>query len=183
MPLNETYHPASSARSATSVRAGEAMQHAAHAGLRRPRRPSRRVVGSASRVVHDDRARRARGQREAAPRTRDAARRRGELIVVVVQAALADRDGARLAMRAKRVEVAGGVERRGVVRVNAGGMTRRTRDAAHAMARARSAASIDSPMTTMAARAGVARARDDRVAIVVERGVSEVRVAVDEVRH
>ena len=105
------------------------------------------------------------------------------VIVVVIQTALADGDGTeRRSPRECRPDRRARGRIRGVVRMHAGrvkaesGMRFRQR-------RARAAAASDSPMHT-SADAPVCRARSiDRLAILVERRIGEMDVAVDEVRH
>ncbi len=180
MPLNETYQPADERR----LGQRRAMPVKQCSTPRTPAAPASRTIAavssSASRVCTTTGRSSSRAsaelRRERAPL--QLARR---VIVVVVETALADRDGAahreHLVMAAR---VARRVELGGVVRVNAGGELDEPADARRQSSRARCAAAIDSPMQTIADRAGGAGALDHLVAVGVERRIGEVGVAVDE---
>ena len=162
MPLNDTYHPTSSAR------LGERVRCRCSSGARRrtPRAPRfddhrARVVFGLARV-HDDRAvaaRAASASCAAKARALPVARR---VIVVIVEPALADRDGAASTSsrdarrcRARRRTSRASCGCTPAVKQTKPGCARRS-------PRARAAAASDSPMQTMRRRAGVARALDRR---------------------
>jgi hypothetical protein len=101
------------------------------------------------------------------------------VVVVVVEAALTDRDRAALKKAAQFWYVALGVERRGIVRMNAGGRENEAWIFRGALSGDRGG--IDRlPDADDRGRARIAGAGDYRVAVAGERCVREVGVAVDE---
>ena len=104
------------------------------------------------------------------------------VIVVIVEAALADRDGAACSIslmpsRSRAASNAGCV-----VGMHAGGVKA---EAGMSLGdrRARAAASSDSPMHTIADAHRLPRPFDDGLAIGVERRIGEMDVAIDEFHH
>src|SRR6476661_526175 len=104
------------------------------------------------------------------------------MIVVVIESAFADGDGAARELAADGSDVTHGVEAGGVVRVDAGGMPDeagvRGGDRLRALGGGERFADADD-----ASGAGVARPGDDGGAIGVEGRIGEVGVAVDEAAH
>ena len=110
----------------------------------------------------------------------------GRVVVVIVEATFADRDGAARDHLAQRLNVAGGIEAGRIVRMNA----RRMRNEVRIPRRKRGSVAGGSERVALAApgpdtdyRAGPGQAGpvDYLVAVAGERRVGEVRVAVDEV--
>jgi len=156
------------------------VQHAAHA-RRAGLAHHRGRVGIGVARMDDDRAIRFRGERELRREgtTLQLARR---VVVVVVEAALADRDRAFGHELRDRFAVGDGIERRRVVRVYAG----RENDEARMRCRdpGRRSRLLDGfADADDSYRARIAGAIDYRAAVAGERRVGEVGVAVEEAVH
>ena len=104
------------------------------------------------------------------------------MIVVIIQATLPYGDGAPREELSDGVEVASRIERGGVVRMYARGREDESR--VRRRERGGSLAGIDRFADADHCPApGIAQSRHHRIAVVVERRISEVRVAVDEPGH
>ena len=104
------------------------------------------------------------------------------MVVVVVEAALAHGDGAPRDELADGIGVAGLIERRCVVRVYA--RSREDKSRMRRRERGRSLPGIDRFADAHHCPAsGIAQSRHDRIPVVVEHRISEMRVAVDEPGH
>lgn len=106
----------------------------------------------------------------------------GRMVVVIVEPAFADRNGAIGREGANGGQVARRVEARGIVRVHAGGKVKKARRRASELARPRRGGGRF-PDADDGDGAGGAGARDHRLVLAVEGRIGEVGVTIDERRH